>query len=127
MPTFSRQQVLGMAPDAASVRAGEGLAVGARWRGLGRDEQAVWGECRGSGAGFYDCGAALDDGATRCSCPSSKIPCKHALGLLLLLADGAAPAASRPDWVTGWLDARSARQARRAARISASAPGDGPK
>ncbi len=116
---FSREQVLGLAPDAAAAKAGQGQAVLARWPVLGRDEQAAWGECRGSGASPYRCQAALADGATRCSCPSRKLPCKHAIGLLLLLAGGEVPAAAAcPDWVAEWLAARSASQASQARRAS---------
>ncbi len=119
----SREQVLALAPDAAAAKAGQGQAVAVRWPVLGRDEQAAWGECRGSGASPYRCQAALADAATRCSCPSRKLPCKHAIGLLLLLAGGEVPAAACPDWVTEWLAARSASQARRTAGVSGSAGG----
>jgi SWIM zinc finger len=108
---LSRERVLGMAPDAAAARAAPGQAVRSKWSGLGRDEQAAWGECQGSGATPYRCQAALADGATRCSCPSRKFPCKHALGLLLLLAAGDVPGGPCPDWVAEWLAARADRQA----------------
>ncbi len=109
MQILSREQVFGLAPDAAAARAAPGQAVQAKWSGLGHDERAAWGECQGSGASPYRCQAALDDGATRCSCPSRKFPCKHALGLLLLLADGVVPQGPAPDWVTEWLAARAGR------------------
>src|SRR5215472_4166800 len=115
MQTLSREQVLAMAPDAAAAKAGQGQAFAVRWPTLGCDEQAAWGECQGSGAAPYRCQAALADGAARCSCPSRKLPCKHAIGLLLLLADGQVPAAACPDWVAEWLADRAER-ADRAAR-----------
>ncbi|HUZ54987.1 MAG TPA: SWIM zinc finger family protein [Streptosporangiaceae bacterium] len=62
---------------------GLGQAGPARWSGSGHDEHAVWGECRGSGQLPYLTQAALDDAAAKCSCPSRKFPCKHAIGLLL--------------------------------------------
>jgi SWIM zinc finger len=109
---YSRAQVLAMAPDPAAAKAGQGQASPARWGGLGHDEQAVWGECRGSGAAPYRAQAALADGATRCSCPSRKFPCKHAIGLLLLLADGVVPSGTCPVWVAEWLAGRAAKAAR---------------
>ncbi|HEY3908240.1 MAG TPA: SWIM zinc finger family protein [Streptosporangiaceae bacterium] len=115
MQTFSREQVLGMVTDASAVKAGQGQANAARWPSLGRDEQAAWGECQGSGSSPYRCQAAFDDGATRCSCPSRKFPCKHAIGLLLLLADGQVQQASRPAWVGEWLASRADRQTKTAA------------
>ncbi len=42
----------------------------------------------------------------KCSCPSRKFPCKHALGLLLLWAGeggGGAAGATAPDWAGEWL------------------------
>src|SRR5579871_3446812 len=116
MTGLSRERVLAMAPDPAAAKAAEGQALRARWSGLGHDEGAVWGECKGSGASLYRCQATLADGAVRCSCPSRKIPCKHALGLLLLLAAGEVPAGTVPDWVTDWLTARVERAAKAAAR-----------
>src|SRR5260221_6037340 len=105
-----------MAPDAAAAKAGLGQANSRRWSGCGGDERAVWGECRGRGRSGYLAQAVLDGGSTKCSCPSRKRPCKHALGLLLLLADGQIPAGSPPGWVAEWLTARMARSARSARR-----------
>jgi hypothetical protein len=115
MQTYSREQVLGMVPDASAAKAGQGQATPVKWPSLGRDEQAVWGECQGSGSSPYRCQAALADGATRCSCPSRKFPCKHAIGLLLLLADDQVPATTRPAWVGEWLATRADRDAKKAA------------
>ena len=113
-----------MAPDAAAGKAGLGQANSRRWSGCGRDERAVWGECRGSGQSRYLTQAVLDGGSTKCSCPSRKRPCKHALGLLLLLADGQIPAGSPPGWVAEWLTARMARSARPARRERSDGPAD---
>jgi hypothetical protein len=109
LATYSRDQVLALAPDAAAAKAGLSQAGPARWSDSGHDEHAVWGECQGSGRLRYLTQAALDDGGTKCSCPSRKFPCKHALGLLLRYADGAVPAGHPPAWVTGWLADRAAR------------------
>jgi SWIM zinc finger len=61
---------------------------------------------------------ALADLASKCSCPSRKFPCKHALGLLLLLAGepGRVTVAEAPVWVTEWLDKRSEAAARKQER-----------
>lgn len=124
MQILSREQVLSMAPDAAAARAGQGQAAPVKWPALGHDDEAAWGECQGSGASPYRCQAALADGATRCSCPSRKLPCKHAIGLLLLLADGRVPAAACPGWVAEWLAGRADRQARKAAQPTEGGPAD---
>jgi hypothetical protein len=121
---ISREQVVALAPDSAAAKAAHGQANAARWTGLGHDELAVWGECKGSGASPYQCQVSIADMASRCSCPSRKFPCKHALGLLLLLADGGVPAATRPDWVAEWMAARSARASRAEAGDRQAAPPD---
>lgn len=113
MQAYSREQVLGMVPDASAAKAGQGQANAARWPSLGHDEQAAWGECQGSGSAPYRCQAAFDDGATSCSCPSRKFPCKHAIGLLLLLADGQVQQSTRPAWVGEWLTSRAGRPAKK--------------
>ncbi|MEV4003366.1 SWIM zinc finger family protein [Actinomadura sp. NPDC049753] len=85
---WSREQVLGLAPDASSARAAGGVAKPAKWAGTGCDDEAVWGECQGSGKSSYRTCADLTGPAFRCTCPSRKFPCKHALALLFLWADG---------------------------------------
>ena len=58
-----------MATDAAAVRAARALAVPHRWRALGADDEAVWGQCRGSGAEPYQVAVERATPAFRCSCP----------------------------------------------------------
>jgi hypothetical protein len=98
--------VLGLAPDASSSKAAAGVAKPAKWGGAGCDELAVWGECQGSGSNVYRAGVDLSEPAFRCSCPSRKFPCKHALGLLLLWSEDVVPAGARPGWVQEWLTQR---------------------
>jgi len=102
-------QVLALAPDSASAKAASGLTADAQWPNLGGDGEAVWGECKGSGAKPYQTQVDLSALVTRCSCPSRKFPCKHALALLLMHARGqprlATPSAP-PAWVSEWLASR---------------------
>jgi hypothetical protein len=111
MSTWAPEQVLALAPDAASARAARGLATPRRWRATGSDDRAVWGLCEGSGTTPYQVAVALGGPAFRCSCPSRKAPCKHVLGLLLLwaLRPEAVPAASTPGWAEEWLAGRMSR------------------
>ncbi|WP_150241910.1 SWIM zinc finger family protein [Nocardiopsis quinghaiensis] len=85
---------------------------------------AIWGECRGSGAKPYLAAVHLDGAggtAYKCSCPSRKIPCKHALALFALWTqDQVALREDRPEWVATWLSGRASRQV----RARASAPAD---
>jgi len=111
---LTAEQVAGLAPDAGSLAAGRGLASERRWSGLGQSGPALWGLCQGSGSKPYQTQADLSSPAFRCSCPSRKVPCKHALGLLLLAArsPAAVPASEPPEWVTQWLASRQQRAER---------------
>ncbi|MFF7210374.1 SWIM zinc finger family protein [Streptomyces sp. NPDC008238] len=112
---WTADQVLALAPDAASRAAGKELAAAARWSGTGSSGTAVWGLCAGGGAAYR---AVVDTAgpAFGCSCPSRAFPCEHAVALLLLWAGGevgpAAHGGGRPGWVSEWLDARAARGGR---------------
>jgi hypothetical protein len=106
---WSRTQVLGLAPDAASQRAAEGTANPRWWSETGcyaaEGVAAVWGACKGSGAKPYRGCVDLSGPAYRCTCPSRKFPCKHALALLLLWSEGGVPvAAGLPAWVAEWVE-----------------------
>ncbi len=105
-----------MAPDASAANAGRRLAKPGPWRGLGRSERAFWGECQGSA--LYQTQVAALDLATKCTCPSRKFPCKHALGLLFLMAESEShfAAAEEPEWVSGWLAKRNVAQQKKQAR-----------
>jgi hypothetical protein len=107
---WTTDQVLALAPDAASVAAGRKLASPRTWQGLGRDARAVWGQCQGSA--LYAVKADLADGATACTCPSRKFPCKHALGLLLMHAANQIPEGSPPAFVTEWTAKRDEKAAK---------------
>ncbi|MEU1308742.1 SWIM zinc finger family protein [Streptomyces cinnamoneus] len=126
---WTAEQVLALAPDAASCKAGTKLATAGPWSGAGTDgggradggAGAVWGECKGSGSTPYRTVVDLagqDGPGFHCSCPSRKFPCKHALGLLLLWAEGEAvvpsAAGAPPDWAGRWLERRRQRAERAA-------------
>jgi len=113
---LSTEQVLALAPDTSSVAAAKKLAKPGAWRNLGQSESALWGECQGSA--LYQTQVALSDLATKCSCPSRKFPCKHALGLLLVAVSSpaAVPAAAAPEWVGSWLGKRAKTEEARQAK-----------
>ncbi|WP_089326062.1 SWIM zinc finger family protein [Actinomadura meyerae] len=117
---WAREQVLGLAPDASSAKAAGGVAKPAKWAATGCDGEAVWGECQGSGTSVYRTCVDLSEPAFRCTCPSRKFPCKHALGLLLMWADGAVDEGPRPGHAAEWIEDRRER-AGTAARKRASA------
>ncbi|MGJ5753848.1 SWIM zinc finger protein [Streptomyces puniciscabiei] len=112
---WTADQVLSLAPDAASRKAGGKLGTAGPWSEAGSGEGTVWGLCKGSGSRPYQTVVDLADPAGpayKCSCPSRKFPCKHALGLLLLWTgdDGTVPASAQPpDWAEQWLAGRRRR------------------
>jgi len=117
MPTsLTTEQVLALAPDTGSARSAKSLASARAWVSAGRSERAAWGECQGSAKDPYRTQVDLSEPAFRCSCPSRKFPCKHGLGLLLLLAaePAALPPAEPPPWVAEWLATRDRSTQRRA-------------
>lgn len=115
--------VLALAPDAASAQAARRLAAPGNWPNLNAPAGSLWGECQGSGRTPYLTGVDLTGvdlsgpapttPAFKCSCPSRKLPCKHALALLLLHATHADSfgQAAPPQSLQTWLDGRAARAA----------------
>ncbi|MGW3495138.1 SWIM zinc finger family protein [Streptomyces sp. NPDC001020] len=112
---WTADQVLALAPDAASRKAGSKLGAAGPWSEAGSsDEGTAWGLCKGSGSKPYQTVVDLADAAGpayKCSCPSRKFPCKHALGLLLLWAGGdeTVSRGQAPDWAEQWIEGRRQR------------------
>jgi hypothetical protein len=102
------QRIEALAPDQASLAAARKLLKPSSWPTLAEGEGLVWGECQGSGATPYRVVVNEADAGYKCTCPSRKFPCKHALALMWLRADKSAAfaAASVPDWVKDWLSRR---------------------
>jgi hypothetical protein len=123
---WTTEQILALAPDAASAKAGQGLATARKWLKLGANGQTAWGLCQGSGKDPYQAQIDLTEPAFRCSCPSRKFPCKHTLGLFLLLASSAAAfkEKQRPDWVVEWTASRAKRADQRAEKQAKAEAGD---
>jgi hypothetical protein len=110
--SLTYQQILALAPDDASAKAGVQLANPAKWLLKAAHPQALWGECQGSGSTPYKTYIDLTNVAFKCSCPSRKFPCKHGLGLFLLRANKPgefAEQAALPPEVEEWLGKRAAK------------------
>jgi hypothetical protein len=107
---WSADSVLALAPDDASRRAAATLARPAPWDGAGAAGDLVWGQCAGSGKNPYQVIVDLAGPAFKCSCPSRKFPCKHALAVLLLWSAGTIPDEREPaDYARAWQEARQAK------------------
>ncbi|HEY2514244.1 MAG TPA: SWIM zinc finger family protein [Polyangiaceae bacterium] len=117
--SLSVEQVLALAPDPAAAAAARKLGAVRTWKNLGRSERALWGECQGSA--LYQVRVDLTDLASKCTCPSRKFPCKHALGLMLLAATtaGAFVESPHPEWLAEWIAKRVATAEKKEARAAA--------
>jgi hypothetical protein len=116
--TLTISEIIAFAPDAASARAGQALSGARPWSNTGCTDKEAWGECQGSGKNPYQTCIDLTEPAFKCTCPSRKFPCKHGLGLFLLLAKEPALflAGEPPGWAVPWLDARAQKSQVRAPR-----------
>lgn len=123
---WTAEQVLALAPDEASRRAGSELGTAGPWSETGSGEDAVWGLCKGRGSTPYRTVVDTTGPAYSCGCPSRRSPCKHALGLLLLrAADGIAAEDSSPapDWAARWIAGRRGRAGSADRRTGDATPG----
>ena len=115
------EQVLALAPDASSAKSGKDLSAARKWTTLGANDVCAWGAIHGSGAKPYQTSIDFTGPAFKCTCPSRKFPCKHGLGLFLILAQQ--PAAltekSPPAWVTEWIAKRVEKEDKKAAKAAA--------
>jgi hypothetical protein len=119
---LTRASIEAMAPDQSALKAAAGLLKPAKWPLRAASGGLVWGECQGSGANPYRVAADLDDPGSKCTCPSRKFPCKHALALMWMHVDDPAgfPPGDVPDWVQEWMGRR--RRGAGGAAASNSAP-----
>ncbi|GHD24248.1 hypothetical protein GCM10007147_20050 [Nocardiopsis kunsanensis] len=118
---WSIDDVRGLAPDASSWKAARKTSAADAWQYAGLlpgEALVVWGEFRGSGDRSYTVAVHVDAEeapAYKCSCPSRKTPCKHALGLLARWVGGElSETGEAPEWVGRWINRRAANRARRA-------------
>ena len=115
MARWTEKRVVGLAPDDSSVAAARKLMNPALWSETGSTDILVWGKCQGSGKTPYQVSVDLTGPAFRCSCPSRKFPCKHALALLLLWVRGdgdVADVGQAAGFAQEWADERAARSER---------------
>lgn len=110
---YTPDQVMKLAPDDASAKAGQQLASNANWVVKYKHEKAIWGDCQGSGKTPYKTIIDIGNIAFKCSCPSRKFPCKHGIGLLLLFVANPDVFSSEKDLaphVREWLDKREEKE-----------------
>ena len=123
---LTEEQILRLAPNEASVKAGKGLATPGKWILRECSDRCVWGLCQGSGKNPYQTAIDLNDIAFKCSCPSRKFPCKHGLGLLLLYArqPDLFQQAEESEWVKTWLAKRTEKAEKKEQKAKSEKPVD---
>ncbi len=87
--------------DVRAFRSGKKLAMPAGWTSLGCNRHVVWGESQHDPRAPRRVCVDLAGPTFHCTCASRKNPCKHALGLFLLLVErpNAFEQTAPPDWV----------------------------
>jgi hypothetical protein len=105
---LTRSAIEAMAPDQGALKAASALLKPAKWPVRAQSGHLIWGECQGSGANPYRVVADTDEHGAKCTCPSRKFPCKHAIALMwLFVEDGATfQDADVPAWVNDWMGRR---------------------
>ena len=108
---FTDQQIEKLAPKPSAFKAGKKLAVVSKWTALEQSKRAIWGSIKGSGKNPYLVQIDTNNIAYKCTCPSRQFPCKHALGLLLVLSNHKSSFIEKaePDYVEDWIDKRAKR------------------
>jgi len=108
---FTEQQIEKLAPKQSAFKAGKKLAVATKWDILQTSQRAIWGHIKGSGKNHYIVQIDTANLAYKCTCPSRQFPCKHALGLLLVLNQDQTSfkETKEPDYVEEWLNKRAKR------------------
>jgi len=84
--TLTEETVHRLAPDDAAIKAARDLVRKKSFQDLGLSADGTWllGRCKGSAVYEVSVDLEPESGPVgRCSCPSRKLPCKHALGLML--------------------------------------------
>src|SRR5262245_33757512 len=124
--SWTIEQVLALAPDTSSAKSGKDLSAVRKWLTLGANTACAWGTIQGSGKTPYQATIDLTAPAFKCTCPSRKFPCKHGLGLFLILVQQPEACVEKepPPWASEWMSKRTAKEETKAARAASPAPAD---
>lgn len=109
-PNLTLEAIQTLAPDQASYDAAKKLLKPAKWSAQGGSESLnlIWANCQGSGSNPYYTVVDIADHGYKCTCPSRKFPCKHALALMLMAVNDVSQFVESPPptWVSDWLGRR---------------------
>jgi hypothetical protein len=118
--SWTAEQVMALAPDASSAKSGKGLSAPRQWLTLGASETCAWGTLQGSGKDPYQTSIDFSGPAFKCTCPSRKFPCKHGLGLFLIVAQRREELTEKraPPWTTEWMAKRLEKEGKKTAQTA---------
>ena len=109
---LTTDQINDIAPDPASVKAGNKIFTKTAWS-VFKSDRATWAEIQGSGSKPYYTQIDIGELAFKCTCPSRKFPCKHGLGLGLYIAQHSLDnitVLEEPQWVKEWIEKRATKK-----------------
>lgn len=113
---WSVRRVDEAAPDDQVRKAGRRLAIPTPWSDVGTTGSLLFGRCQGSGKTPYQVSIDVAGPRYKCSCPSRKFPCKHAVALLYLWAEGRVDAQGvAADFAAEWAQRHLDQQSQAAA------------
>lgn len=101
LDTWTIDQILGLAPDHLQANAAETAAKPENWSSLGINNSYAWGSFSTNQSTPYHSIIALPHVGLSCDCPSRKLPCRHSISLLLLLAER--PELFTPEADSNWM------------------------
>lgn len=125
MSWITPQQAERLAPDSGTLDRARKIAKRSKYQNIGASERALWGVALGSSR--YDSFVDLQGPTYKCSCPVNKQPCKHVMGLMLLIANEPA-CVTETEPGTGlqeWLAKRDSSAQAKATKAAQKASGEG--
>ncbi|MEZ5055527.1 MAG: SWIM zinc finger family protein [Saprospiraceae bacterium] len=112
MALLTLEKLQSLAPDPVSQERAKQCAAPFRWQLLEGTERVLWGEFKTPVDPFYTA-VDLQGPGFKCSCPSRKFPCKHALGLALMIfqkPDAFSFGNNIPEAIEKWIAGRDKRK-----------------
>jgi uncharacterized protein (TIGR02996 family) len=85
---LNEDRVRRFAGSPKTMASARSLADVEKWNAVGFDHGTLWGEYTGSSS--YEVYARVEGNDGACTCPSFRYPCKHAVALMLMAAQGQA-------------------------------------
>lgn len=93
---WTTEQILGLAPDQFTLRAGRGLAEPQKWIALHHADDLVWGIHPNGRNKTGETAVYLPTFSYICTCNSRKAPCRHSLALLQIWQQQAPKFSAQP-------------------------------